>query len=77
MFIHSGWFCDYWYSCGGTDCSDAYSQSIIPTMVPEEEITRVNGQFGIIQSLIFIVSPGIGAFMVATTLPIHWVFYLM
>ncbi|MCO7181104.1 multidrug efflux MFS transporter Mdt(A) [Lactococcus formosensis] len=46
-------------------------QSIMPTMVPEEEITRVNGQFGIIQSLIFIVSPGIGAFMVAT-LPIHW-----
>ncbi|MDG6119516.1 multidrug efflux MFS transporter Mdt(A) [Lactococcus formosensis] len=50
-------------------------QSIMPTMVPEEEITRVNGQFGIIQSLIFIVSPGIGAFMVAT-LPIHWVILL-
>ena len=50
-------------------------QSIMPTMVPEEEITRVNGQFGTIQSLIFIVSPGIGAFMVAT-LPIHWVILL-
>ena len=50
-------------------------QSIMPTMVPEEEITRVNGQFGIIQSLIFIVSPGIGAFMVVT-LPIHWVILL-
>ena len=50
-------------------------QSIMPTMVPEEEITRVNGQFGIIQSLIFIVSPGIGAFMLAT-LPIHWVILL-
>lgn len=50
-------------------------QSIMPTMVPEAEITRVNGQFGIIQSLIFIVSPGIGAFMVAA-LPIHWVILL-
>ncbi len=50
-------------------------QSIMPTMVPEDEITRVNGQFGIIQSLIFIVSPGIGAFMVAT-MPIHWVILL-
>lgn len=50
-------------------------QSIMPTMVPEDEITRVNGQFGIIQSLISIVSPGIGAFMVAT-MPIHWVILL-
>ena len=50
-------------------------QSIMPTMVPVAEITRVNGQFGIIQSLIFIVSPGIGAFMVAA-LPIHWVILL-
>lgn len=50
-------------------------QSIMPTMVPEAEITRVNGQLGIIQSLIFIVSPGIGAFMVAA-LPIHWVILL-
>ena len=50
-------------------------QSIMPTMVPEDEITRVNGQFGIIQSLIFIVSPGIGAFMVAT-MPIHLVILL-
>ncbi|WP_338961791.1 multidrug efflux MFS transporter Mdt(A) [Lactococcus garvieae] len=50
-------------------------QSIMPTMVPEAEITLVNGQFGIIQSLIFIVSPGIGAFMVAA-LPIHWVILL-
>ncbi|MDT2741318.1 multidrug efflux MFS transporter Mdt(A) [Lactococcus garvieae] len=50
-------------------------QSIMPTMVPEVEITRINGQFGIIQSLIFIVSPGIGAFMVAA-LPIHWVILL-
>ena len=50
-------------------------QSIMPTMVPEDEITRVNGQFGIIQSLIVIVSPGIGAFMVAT-MPIHWVILL-
>lgn len=50
-------------------------QSIMPTMVPQEEITRINGQFGIIQSLIFIVSPGIGAFLVAA-LPIHWVILL-
>ncbi|WP_081168241.1 MFS transporter [Lactococcus garvieae] len=50
-------------------------QSIMPTMVPRAEITRVNGQFGIIQSLVFIVSPGIGAFMVAS-MPIHWVILL-
>ncbi|MEY8443616.1 MFS transporter [Lactococcus ileimucosae] len=50
-------------------------QSIMPTMVPKHEITRVNGQFGMIQSLVFIVSPGIGAFMVAA-FPIHWVILL-
>ncbi len=50
-------------------------QSIMPTMVPEHEITRINGQFGIIQSLVFIAAPGIGAFMVAA-FPIHWVILL-
>ncbi|MEY8444509.1 MFS transporter [Lactococcus ileimucosae] len=50
-------------------------QSIMPTIVPKHEITRVNGQFGMIESLVFILSPGIGAFMVAA-FPIHWVILL-
>lgn len=38
-------------------------QSVMPTMVPTDELTRVNGQFGMMQSLIFIVSPALGAFL--------------
>ncbi|RZI48087.1 MFS transporter [Lactococcus kimchii] len=50
-------------------------QSIIPTMVPEDEITRINGQFGMMQSLVYILSPALGAWMVAA-FPIHWVILL-
>jgi DHA3 family macrolide efflux protein-like MFS transporter len=50
-------------------------QSIIPTMVPEEEITRVNGQFGMMQSLVYLISPALGAWLVAA-FPIHWVILL-
>ena len=37
-------------------------QSILPTMVPEEELTRINGQLGMVQSANFIIAPAIGAF---------------
>ncbi|WP_086348243.1 MFS transporter [Candidatus Enterococcus clewellii] len=38
-------------------------QSILPTMVPEEELTKVNGQFGMVQSANFIIAPALGAFL--------------
>ncbi|WP_125705188.1 MFS transporter [Lacticaseibacillus daqingensis] len=38
-------------------------QSLVPTMVPEAELTRVNGQLGMVQSANFIVAPALGAFL--------------
>ncbi|RRG17673.1 MFS transporter [Weissella viridescens] len=38
-------------------------QSIIPTITPEEHLTKVNGQFGMIQSANMIVAPALGAFL--------------
>lgn len=38
-------------------------QSIIPAMVPAEQITKVNGQLGMVQSANFIVAPALGAFL--------------
>ncbi|MGM0125563.1 MFS transporter, DHA3 family, macrolide efflux protein [Enterococcus sp. AZ194] len=38
-------------------------QSILPTMVPESEITRVNGQLGMVQSANYIIAPALGAFL--------------
>lgn len=46
-------------------------QSILPTMVPEEELTRINGQLGMVQSANFIIAPAIGAFLF-TVIPINW-----
>ncbi|WP_272927312.1 MFS transporter [Enterococcus mundtii] len=40
-------------------------QSILPTMVPEEELTRINGRLGMVQSANYIVAPGLGAFLFA------------
>lgn len=40
-------------------------QSILPTMVPEEELTKVNGQLGMVQSANFIIAPALGAFLFA------------
>ncbi|THE07786.1 MFS transporter [Enterococcus hirae] len=40
-------------------------QSILPTMVPEEELTRINGQLAMVQSANFIIAPGLGAFLFA------------
>ncbi|WP_086312743.1 major facilitator superfamily transporter [Enterococcus sp. 7F3_DIV0205] len=36
-------------------------QSILPTMVPEDELTKVNGQFSMVQSANFIIAPALGA----------------
>ncbi len=40
-------------------------QSISPTMFPEEELTKVNGQLEMAQSANFIIAPALGAFLFA------------
>ena len=40
-------------------------QSILPQMVPETELTRVNGQLGMVQSANLIIAPALGAFLFA------------
>ena len=37
-------------------------QSVIPTMVPDEELTKINGQLGMVQSANMIIAPALGAF---------------
>lgn len=40
-------------------------QSILPTMVPKDELTKINGQLGMVQSANFIIAPAVGAFLFA------------
>lgn len=40
-------------------------QSILPTMVPEAELTKINGQLGMVQSANMIIAPALGAFLFA------------
>ena len=40
-------------------------QSILPTMVPPKELTKVNGRLGMVQSATMIISPALGAFLYA------------
>lgn len=40
-------------------------QSILPTMVPETELTRVNGQLGMVSSANMIIAPALGAYLFA------------
>lgn len=40
-------------------------QSILPQMVPPTELTRVNGQLGMVQSANMIIAPALGAFLFA------------
>lgn len=40
-------------------------QSILPQMVPQTELTRVNGQLGMVQSANMIIAPALGAFLFA------------
>ncbi|WP_099974071.1 MFS transporter [Lactobacillus terrae] len=38
-------------------------QSILPTMVPDEQLTKTNGQLGMVQSANMIIAPALGAFL--------------
>lgn len=38
-------------------------QSIVPTMVPANQVTKMNGQLGMIQSANMIIAPALGAFL--------------
>ncbi|MDR1568844.1 MAG: MFS transporter [Streptococcaceae bacterium] len=38
-------------------------QSILPTIVPDKELTRANGQLSMVQSANFIIAPALGAFL--------------
>lgn len=40
-------------------------QSILPTMVPNTELTRVNGQLGMVSSANMIIAPALGAYLFA------------
>lgn len=40
-------------------------QSILPTIVPKDQLTKVNGQLGTVQSANFIIAPALGAFLYA------------
>ncbi|WP_125710240.1 MFS transporter [Companilactobacillus zhongbaensis] len=40
-------------------------QSILPTMVPKDELTKINGQLGMVQSANMIIAPALGAFLFA------------
>lgn len=50
-------------------------QSILPQMVPDTEITRVNGQLGMVQSANMIIAPALGAFLFAFV-PMNWLILL-
>lgn len=50
-------------------------QSILPTMVPREEITKINGSLGMVQSATMVVSPALGAFLYAF-IPINYLILL-
>lgn len=38
-------------------------QSVMPTMVPDKELTKLNGQLGMVQSANMIIAPALGAFL--------------
>lgn len=46
-------------------------QSILPTIVPVDEITKTNGQLGMVQSATMVVAPALGAAMYAI-IPINY-----
>ncbi|WP_071131278.1 MFS transporter [Enterococcus timonensis] len=41
-------------------------QSVLPTLVPESQLTKANGQLGMVQSANFIIAPALGAQLFAT-----------
>ncbi|AKP67745.1 MFS transporter [Companilactobacillus ginsenosidimutans] len=50
-------------------------QSIMPTMVPKDQITKINGQLGMVQSANMIIAPALGAFLYAIV-PISYLILL-
>lgn len=50
-------------------------QSVMPTMVPDKELTRMNGQLGMVQSANMIIAPALGAFLFAL-IPIEYLILL-
>ncbi|MQS90104.1 MFS transporter [Companilactobacillus mishanensis] len=50
-------------------------QSIVPTMVPESEITKINGQLGMVQSANMIIAPALGA-LLYSIVPISYLILL-
>ncbi|MGC6768529.1 MFS transporter [Enterococcus sp. LJL128] len=50
-------------------------QSIMPMMVPEAELTKVNGQLGMVQSANYIIAPALGAFLFSI-IPMNWLILL-
>ena len=50
-------------------------QAVLPTMVPSGQLTRVNGQLGMVQSANMIIAPALGAFLF-TIVPINYLILL-
>ncbi|WP_461225399.1 MFS transporter [Lacticaseibacillus suihuaensis] len=50
-------------------------QSLIPTLVPEAELTRINGQLGMVQSANMLIAPALGAFLFSLV-DIRWLILL-
>lgn len=50
-------------------------QSILPTMVPETELTKVNGQLGMVSSANMIIAPALGAYLFAV-IPMNFLILL-
>lgn len=50
-------------------------QSVIPTMVPDTELTKINGQLGMVQSANMIIAPALGAFLFAL-IPLQYLILL-
>lgn len=50
-------------------------QSIMPTMVPTEQLTKLNGQLGMVQSANMIIAPALGAFLFAL-IPLNFLILL-
>ena len=51
------------------------TQALIPTLVPEAELTRVNGQLGMVQSANMLIAPALGAFLFSVV-DIRWLILL-
>ncbi|TJY09185.1 MFS transporter [Lentilactobacillus buchneri] len=50
-------------------------QSVMPTMVPDKELTKLNGQLGMVQSANMIIAPALGAFLFAI-IPLQYLILL-